>query len=151
MPLFHCKAVDSHSLRIVLRNAPPIHEHASKVEMTICIPLCRCKAVKSHSLCMVLRNATSTFEQNAQVAQRDCMPLGCCKVVPSLGLCEVLLNAPPCMVALTNQELAHAAARCSAFPSELKAHGTILGSASSIRIAVAKHALVVHAAHVRAD
>ncbi len=119
--------------------------------MTICIPLCRCKAVKSHRLCMVLRNATATFEQNAQVAQRNCMPLGCCKVVQSRGLCQVLLNAPPCMVALAHQKLAHAAARRSAFPSELKACGPILGSASSIRVAVAKHTLVVRAAHARTD
>jgi len=56
VPLCRCKAVESHSLCIVLRNTFTDVKHDAQVALSLCMPLCRCKAVESHSLRIVLRN-----------------------------------------------------------------------------------------------
>ena len=52
MPLFRCKAVESHSFRFVF----VLIKYVAQVELSICMPLCRCHTVPSRSLRFVLRN-----------------------------------------------------------------------------------------------
>ena len=55
-PLRCCKAVESHSLGIILRNTLTVLKHVAQVVLSGWMPLCHCQAVESHSLGIVLHN-----------------------------------------------------------------------------------------------
>ncbi len=50
IPLCRCKAVESHTLRIVLRNAQTVLKQIAQVVLSRCIPMRCCGAVESLSL-----------------------------------------------------------------------------------------------------
>ena len=63
MPLICCKAEESRSLGVVLRNTlavVTVIQHEAQEVLSGCMPLLRCKAIESHSLVIVFRNAATT-------------------------------------------------------------------------------------------
>ena len=54
VPLRRCKAVQSHSLHVVLLNTPPTRKHDAQVLLSGGKPLVCCKAVQSRSLSIIL-------------------------------------------------------------------------------------------------
>jgi hypothetical protein len=147
MPLIRCKAPQSHSLSIVLRNTSTVCIHEAQVVLSVCMPLIRCKAPQSHSLSIVLRNTFTVVIPVAQVVLSVCMPLIRCKAVPSHSLSIVLRNIFTVVIHEAQVVLSACMPliRCKAVPSH--SLSIVLRNAQSRIVAFSNHKLPKAAAH----